>query len=68
LGKLIFLAVNLETWSILPQAARKKLWEASTERWKNGKWNCELHYRKSVKVICVQSIFSDQQSIEEQIS
>lgn len=62
-----FLAVHLETCYILPWADRKKLQEASTERWKNQKQNCELHYRKSVKVISVQSNFSGQHTIEEQI-
>lgn len=58
------------SWNLLyiAMSSQKKLQEASTERWKNGKQNCELHYRKSVKVICVQSLFSDRQSIEEQIS
>lgn len=65
LGKLIFFSSS--SWNLLyiAMSRQKKLQEASTERWKNGKQNCEVHYIKSVKAICVQSIFSDQQSIEQ---
>lgn len=44
LGKLIFFSSS--SWNLLyiAMSSQKKLQEASTERWKNGKQNCELHH------------------------